>query len=301
MTLWFCGNGSFAALCLQALIDQRVIPSLVICGAPRPAGRGNRLRNLPCHDAAVRAGLPLHTVGALADEGELLTRCQAECDLLLVVDFGQKVNDVWVAAPRLGALNLHPSLLPRWRGAAPVQRALMAGDDRFGVSLFYLVSRMDAGPVVAAVSWPAGDGDEAPELYQRAALEGALLVQQVLAGLDREKSLGVPQEESSATYARRIDKSETNFSGDALRDVFLRAVRALTPKPAAGLPFEGGRLAVLKACVSDLKVEPGRFYFDDAGAFFGFADGAVRLVTVVPAGRRAMSGSDWARGMREEK
>lgn len=300
MRLWFCGNGPFAALCLRELVKQGLPPQKVLVGAPRPAGRGNKLKNLPAHDVALELSLAFELIGQLNEEGELLDQARKDCDVMLVVDFGQKVDDQWLQAPRLGALNIHPSLLPRWRGAAPVQRALMAGDDELGVTVFYLAQKMDAGDILARYRRRAQGDETTDQLFEEMARQGVALLIEKSAEMTPERECAWPQDEGCATYASRISKEETNFDATASRNQFLRAVRALGPKPGAGLQWQGERLAVLQAAEVSLRLEPGTYSFED-GAYYGFSDGAVQLLTVVPAGRKAMSGADWARGMKGVK
>ena len=219
-----------------------------------------------------------------------------------MIDFGQKIGEPWLSGPRCGCINIHPSLLPRYRGAAPVQRALMNGETEAGVSLFRLVEKMDAGPVWLQGRCAVDPEENAGGLLERMAVAGARLFTENVASLLDGTAALTPQDEALATVAAKIGKSE------ARRDLALGArklhdlVRALCPVPGAYVTFRGRRVKILETRVARRSdAESGELFAEDGRLFLGTPQGALELLPVQPEGKKPMAAGDWGKGLRLEK
>ena len=309
--LWFMGSGAFAARCLTHL-SAALPPDLslerVITGNPTRAGRGLRETVSRVEEAALALGLPLERTGSLSENGPLLEAVTASPpDVILVVDFAQLIREPFLNAPRWGCLNIHPSLLPRWRGAAPVQRALMNGDTETGATVFRLVPEMDAGPILRQVSVPVEPTATASELYEKLSSRGSqIALEGVQCLLNRPNNVFhflKKQDDGAATYAPKLVKAEGGVSWDweALR--IHNVVRALDASFGASVSVRGRRLKLWRTlpCGGAEGVEKnvGRvLYFSDGFPVVGCGGGALRLDEVQAEGRRRVGGDEWARGLR---
>ena len=216
MRLWCIGGGPFAARCLEALV-RRLPVERVVTGTPTRGGRGMAEISSRVEERALALGLPLERTGPLCKNEPLLTALATEPpDAVLVVDFAQLIREPLLSAPRWGCLNVHPSLLPRWRGAAPVPRSLMGGDARTGVTVFRLTPVMDAGPILRQAAVEVGVGETATELYDRLSALGAEIAAEGLSALesagDDFADLFTPQDDAAASYAAKLDRSEFELS-----------------------------------------------------------------------------------------
>jgi methionyl-tRNA formyltransferase len=216
MRLAFMGTPDFAVPVLRALADAKPGGgghqiALVYTQPPRPAGRGKALRPSPVHAAAEAMGLAVATPGSFRDPAVLADFAALKLDAAVVVAYGQILPQAALNAPRLGCLNLHASLLPRWRGAAPIQRAIMAGDARTGVCVMQMEAGLDTGPVLASRATPIGPRDTAETLHDRLAGLGAALMAETLAALAAGAVPATPQPEAGVTYAAKIDKAEARI------------------------------------------------------------------------------------------
>lgn len=298
--LLFAGGGRFAARCLGRLFSFAP-PHAVIVPAPRPAGRGLTLRPSPCEEAARALGIELLRVERL--EGEDLRDLFAASGAALVVDFGRRIPAALLELPRFGCLNLHPSLLPEYRGSAPVQRALWEGRERTGVTLFRLVERMDAGPILRARSVGVGPRETAGELLDRLADQGCELLAEALAE-GPERWAFRPQDEAAATAAPKIRAEEARLDPGLPARVLSDRIRALAPEPGAYVLFRGARLKILRALpvpAPEGVPRPGAGAFaglSGEGPLFFCGEGALRLEGVQPEGKKVQVGVEWASGRR---
>ncbi|MDY4032230.1 MAG: methionyl-tRNA formyltransferase [Pyramidobacter sp.] len=300
--IWFFGTGGFAARCLEEIAPE-CRPQLVVTAPPSVAGRGLKARVTPVEEAALKLGLPLRHAAAVNRDADLIRLYESEKpELILVIDFGQKVGEPWLHGPRCGCINIHPSLLPRYRGAAPVQRALMSGETETGVSLFRLVEKMDAGPVWLQGRCPIGPEENAGELLERMAVAGARLFTENVASLLNETAALTPQDEALATVAAKIDKSEARLDlalgAQKLHDL----VRGLCPAPGAYVTFRGRRVKILETRVAlHPDAGSGKIFAAGGRLFLGTPQGALELLTVQPEGKRPMAAGDWGKGLHLEK
>jgi len=296
--LVFAGTPAPAVPTLRALAasDHEVVA--VVTREDAPVGRKRVLTPSPLAVVAEELGLPVLKANRL-DEA-VTDRIEAlSPDLGVIVAYGGLVRARLLAVPAHGWINLHFSLLPRWRGAAPVQRALMAGEETIGASVFQLVAELDAGDVFAELAEEVRDRT-AGELLEVLAASGAALTTEVVDAVAAGTAVAVPQS-GEVTLAPKLDVSDGRVDWSAPSGRVLALIRGTTPEPGASTALGEARLKVLAArAVQEAPVlEPGRVLVEQGRALVGTGDGAVELLTVQPAGKKPMGAADWARGLRE--
>ena len=308
MRLVYYGTPDIAVPPLARLLDDGRAPLLVVTRADKPRGRGLRLEPSPVRAFAASRGLPAVTPARASAPEELDRLRSLEPDLLVLVAYGQILSGALLAIPRIGALNVHFSLLPRHRGASPVQAAILAGDTETGVSTMWMTEGLDEGPVFLMERTPIAPGENAGELAARLALLGAEALARTLDRVEAGDIVRRPQDPAGATYAPKIGPALSVLSLAEDPVVFTRRVRALSPVPGAVLELDGGRLQVLAAEPAGGDAEPDGAEGAPPGAVLGIdrarglrlrlARGSVWLRRVRPEGRREMSGADYANGAR---
>ncbi|ROQ58777.1 methionyl-tRNA formyltransferase [Rathayibacter sp. PhB152] len=298
MRLVFAGTPAAAVPTLRALAASEHEIVAVVTRADAPVGRKRVLTPSPVAAVAEELGLPVLKANRLDEE--VTDRIAAlEPDLGVIVAYGGLVRARLLAVPRLGWINLHFSLLPRWRGAAPVQRALMAGEERIGAAVFQLVAELDAGDVFAGIEEEVA-GRSAGELLEVLAERGAALTGEVVDGLAAGTAVAVPQS-GEVTLAPKLDATDGRIDWSLPTARILALVRGVTPEPGASTAVGDARLKVLAVdeALMDAPLAPGAVLLDAGRALVGTGDGAVELVSVQPAGKTPMPGAAWARGLRE--
>lgn len=293
----FLGTPAAAVPSLRGLMATGVDVVAVITRPDRRRSRSGRVEASPVKAAAVDLGIP---VLEPADRVELAEAVGTLgfLDVGVVVAFGMILPAPVLVLPARGVVNVHFSLLPRWRGAAPVQRSLLAGDAVGGVSLMILDEGLDTGPVLAVEATRYGAEETAGEIEARLAVLGAGLLADVLPEYLGARVMAVPQGTDGATYAPRLDREEGRLDPSDDPGSFCRRVRAMTPRPGAFGLLNGERLKILAARPVDGAGSPGVLSLDDDRLVCGVGGGLVELVEVQAPSRRAMSGSEWARGRR---
>jgi methionyl-tRNA formyltransferase len=299
----FLGNDPWSVPALESIAtDAEIRVTLVVTNPPRPAGRGAQLTATAVADASERLGLPLLETGRVT--GALEAIREARPDVLVVVAYGQILPGELLRLAPLGAVNLHFSLLPRWRGAAPVQRAILAGDDVTGVTVMQMDEGLDTGPILASLREPIRPDDDAGSLGHRLAWNGAPFLVATLRALQAGSLHPRPQDDRSATLAPKLSPEDRRVDWSEPAIAVVRRVRALAPEPAAATTFRGDPLKVLQAALSpaaesDSASEPGAIVGARGdGVAVGTGEGVVVLLDVVPAGRSRMSAAEWMRGVR---
>jgi methionyl-tRNA formyltransferase len=288
----YLGTSEFAAQVLRMLSESAHRPTLVVTRPDAPYGRGRRLRPPPAATAALELGIDCLQPQEVNHPSARERIAAARPDAVCICAFGAIIAEPLLSAYRM--LNVHPSLLPHWRGAAPIERAIMAGDADTGVSIMVPVAALDAGPVCAQRSEPIGSTDTYGTLAARLArIAGELLIR----ALD-EQPRCAPQDERLATYAGKITAADRTLEPTRQAADLERAVRALTPHVGARVALkEGGALGVRGARAIALGPPAGELSLAGPLPVLGCADGALELLEVKPPGRRWMTGEDYLRGL----
>jgi len=291
MRIAFMGTPDFAVPALDALVAAGHDVVAVYCQPPRPAGRGKAPRPSPVQVRAEALGLEVRYPVSLRDADEQAAFAALGLDAAVVAAYGLILPVPVLEAPRLGCFNIHASLLPRWRGAAPIVRAILAGDDVTGVTIMQMEKGLDTGPMLATVE-TAVDRKTGGELTAELAEAGAALMVEVLGDLVRYAR--VPQPAEGVTYAAKIDKAEARLDFSHGAEQVERQIRAFNPVPGAFFETGGERVRVLAADSESTAGEAGQVV--DDGLLIGCGSGAIRPTRVQRAGRGVMSTAELLRG-----
>jgi methionyl-tRNA formyltransferase len=297
MRIIFMGTPEFSVPTLTEIVSSGHEVVAVYTRAPKPAGRGQEERKSPVHLAAEGFGIPVFTPKSLKGEAEQLVFASHGAELGVVVAYGLLLPRPILDAPELGCLNLHGSLLPRWRGAAPIQRAVMAGDSQTGVMVMQMDEGLDTGPVALGEVIPIDPEMTAGELHDTMMRVGADLMGRALAALERGSLDFVPQTEDGAVYAKKIEKAEARIDWTRSAQEVHNHIRGLSPFPGAWFELElAGKPVRVKALRSSLASgsgEPGTLL---DGLSIACGTGAVRLTQVQREGKGAMDAAVFMRG-----
>jgi len=288
----FMGTPAFAAVALKALVNAGHEVIAVYSQPPRPKGRGMETQKSPVHMLAEEQGIPVRSPTSLRSAEEATAFAALQADVAVVAAYGLILPKTVLATPRHGCLNIHASLLPRWRGAAPIQRAIMAGDARTGVTIMQMEEGLDTGPMLLKEELAIGAGLNAGMLHDALAEIGARLICQALDRLPELKP--VPQPADGVTYAAKITKVECRIDWRRSAAELDRHVRGLSPTPGAFTEIDGERLTILAADLVPVSGPAGTTIDDRLTVACG--EGAVRPTLVKRAGKRAMSAEEMLRG-----
>jgi methionyl-tRNA formyltransferase len=294
LRLIFMGTPDFAVPTLLALSAAGHEIAAVYTRAPKPAGRGMALQGTPVEREARRLGIPVHTPATLKGEEAAAAFRTHGADAAVVVAYGLILPKAILDAPRLGCFNVHASLLPRWRGAAPINRAVMAGDKDSGVTIMKMDEGLDTGAMAIAESLAIGADMTAGDLHDALAKLGAGLMPGVLAAADRGTLTLTPQPEAGVCYAAKISKAETRIDWAKPAAQVHDHIRGLAPFPGAWLELGGMRVKALRSTLDNGAAAPGTVIDDRLTVACG--DGAVRLVQVQRAGKQPMTADEFLRG-----
>ncbi|MEM6941686.1 MAG: methionyl-tRNA formyltransferase [Pseudomonadota bacterium] len=283
MRLIFMGTPAFSVPALEALVAAEHEVVAVYCQPPRPAGRGKKPRPTPVEVRATEMGLPVRHPVSLRADAEQAAFAALEADVAVVVAYGLILPEPILAAPRLGCLNIHASLLPRWRGAAPIHRAVMAGDAETGVCIMQMDAGLDTGDVLLRRAVEIAPDDTTGTLHDRLSHHGAEAI--VAALRDLPDLTPQPQPETGVTYAAKIDKAEARIDWTRPATEVDRQIRGLSPAPGAWFEFEGHRIKAWGSSLADGTGRPGEVL--DRGLRIACGSGAVQLTRVQRAGKAA--------------
>jgi methionyl-tRNA formyltransferase len=291
----FAGSPAAAVPSLRRLLAGPHEVVAVVTREDAPLGRKKVLTATPVADEAEREGIPVIKANRLAPVTDELIALHA--DLGVIVAYGGLIREPLLSAPRLGWINLHFSLLPRWRGAAPVQRAIMAGDAETGAAVFQLVPELDAGDVYATLRQPIGAHQTAGQLLAMLAESGAGLLAAVVDSLADGTAVGAPQQ-GEVTLAPKLSLADGRLEWTVPADQVDARFRGTSPEPGAFTELGDERVKVLDALVAHEapRLDPGRIELRAGRVLVGTASDPIELVTVHPAGKRAMNAADWWRG-----
>lgn len=294
----FLGTPEEAVPTLTALHQTQEI-GLVVTQPDRPKGRSRRPVPPPVKNAALELGLTVAQPESRAELAEGIAE-HGPFDVGVVVAYGRILRPEVLEQPAHGFVNVHFSLLPRWRGAAPVARALMAGDPMTGVSIIVLEEGLDTGPVLTAQAIDILPHDNAGTLTDRLATVGARLLAEVLPDYLTGELRPVPQTDEGATYAEKIEPEDRVIDPSADVDTVVAQVRGLAPVPGATLVIDGTPHKILAVRPASHEVAAGSWVAVGDRPIVGLGDGAIEVVTIQPPGRNPMSGEDWLRGLRRK-
>jgi len=291
----FAGTPDFALAALRALCDSGVTPLAVFTQPDRPAGRGRKLKASPVKEFALSKEIAVRQPESLKDTDVVKEISELQADLMIVAAYGLILPQAILDLPKHGCLNVHASLLPRWRGAAPIQAAILAGDEETGISLMQMTAGLDSGPVFAQQSVRIGDTESAGELLDRLALLGGeMLCEQVPDILDG-KLEAEPQDENSVTYAGKIRKSDAAMNWRKSATELLREVRAYKPVPGAFFDLDGEQIKCWSAEIADGQsgtvgtvISAGRDGIDVA-----CGEGVLRMLELQRPGRGRISAGEF--------
>lgn len=288
----FAGTPEFSLPPLQALIDESAEIVAVLTQPDRPAGRGKQLRASPVKQLALENGLDVLQPESLRDPAWQEKLVKLKPDLFVVVAYGLMVPASLLALPSLGCWNIHASLLPRWRGAAPIHRCIEAGDEQTGVCIMQMEISLDTGPVYKRLATPIGSMDTAGVLHDRLAAMGAQALKQCIEmAVSGNLPEPQPQDDTQATYAHKLSKAEAELDWNLAADVLQRKIRAFNPWPVAWCELGGQRLRIWQAEVVDNTVscEPGQVVIEQQSLIVGTAEKSLKVLEIQRAGGQRMS------------
>lgn len=301
MRIVFAGTPDFAARHLQALLETDHEIVAVYTQPDRPAGRGQKLVASPVKQLAVGQGIPVHQPVRLKDADAQATLASLTPDLLIVVAYGLILPQAVLDIPRLGCINSHASLLPRWRGAAPIQRAIEAGDAKTGVTVMQMEAGLDTGPMLLKVETPIDDHDTGASLHDRLAALGSQAVVNAVSRIAQTGLQGEVQDDALATYAHKLDKSESLLDWRRPAIELDRRIRAFFPWPGCHTTLGGAAVKVLEAAVGVGSGQPGQILeASREGLTVACGDGALILTRLQLAGGKPLAFSDLFNSRREQ-
>jgi methionyl-tRNA formyltransferase len=302
MRLIFIGSGEIGVPTLEGLAQAHEVCA-VFTRPDRPAGRGQRPQPTPIKEAALKLGLPLYQPESvkLPESLELIRGLEPE--LIVVAAYGEILSKELLSIPKRGAINLHASLLPKYRGAAPIQWAIIRGEKETGITTFLMDEGMDTGEILVQRAIPIEEEDTAGSLYAKLAQLGAEVMLATLEGLERGTLKPQPQDHSQATYAPKIKKEMGQLDWAKPSRELFNLIRGLNPDPGAFTFFRGKRLKVHRSRVipGEFPGSPGEVVDVKSGLIVKAGDGALELLEVQPEGKKRMSGPDFVRGYRVAK
>ncbi len=297
LRLIFAGTPEFAAIHLRALLSSPHELVAVYTQPDRPAGRGKKLQASPVKEVAAAADIPVLQPPSLRSAEAQAELAALDVDVMVVVAYGLILPQPVLDAPRLGCINVHASLLPRWRGAAPIQRAIEAGDTATGITIMQMDAGLDTGAMLARQSLQIAAGTSAGMLHDQLAEIGPPLLLQVLDDLPAHRRAATPQDETGATYARKIEKSEAALDWSRDAHELARAVAAFNPFPVCFGILGGERVRIMEASAEP--VDPGNraspgvvLSADREGILVACGEGALRIRQLQLAGARALPATD---------
>lgn len=297
MRIAFLGTSEFAVPALQALFDAGHDVVAVYTRTPKPAGRGNKERKTPVHELADRLGLPVRTPRTLKTDEEAAAFRELDTDAAVVVSYGHILTKPFLDAPVLGCVNIHGSLLPRWRGAAPIHRAILAGDTETGVTTMRMDEGLDTGPMLLAERTPIHGDDTAETVHDRLAALGATLIVSTLDGLVQRSIDPTPQPAEGVTYAHKLGKHESLIDWRRPAAELERKVRAFHPWPGTAFEFNGEQIKVLGAALALASGAPGTVSIArDGFPVVACGLGGLRLLRLQRPGKAPQAADAFLRG-----
>lgn len=297
MNIIFAGTPDFAVAPLQALIESEHTVVAVYTQPDRPAGRGQKLTPSPVKQCALEHNIPVLQPVTLKDETAQQTLAEHNADLMVVVAYGLILPKAVLDAPRLGCINIHGSILPEWRGAAPIQRSIEAGDVETGVTIMQMDVGLDTGDMLLIEKTPISTEDTAQTIHDRLSTLGAKAMMQVISQLENGTANPIPQEDSRATYAHKMSKAEAEINWTESAQTLSQRIRAFNPWPVCFTQLDGKplRIWMAHATTENTHAEAGTIVkTDKQGLWVSTGDSLLCVTELQPAGKKRMNAADFA-------
>ena len=300
MKILFMGTPEISMVSLKKLIDDGHNIVAVVTGEDKPRGRGNVMTPTPCKSLAIEQGIPVYTPKTLRDEAFASLLTEIDPDLIAVVAYGKILPRNVLDYPKYGCINLHVSLLPKYRGAAPMQRAIMAGEKETGVTIMHMADGVDTGDIISVEKFPISDTDDFEAIHDRSALVGSALLSKTIVEISFGRAKRIPQDDSLATHAAKVEKEDCklDFTKSAKNLDF--QIRGVTPIPGAFAYLNGKMLKINRARPTTGKGNPGEVIsLNSQGTgeiLVACGEGALSITAVIPEGKGKMSAGDFIRG-----
>lgn len=296
MRIIFAGTPAFAAETLKALINTEHEICAVYTQPDRPAGRGRKLTASPVKQLALEHNIPVEQPVNFKTDDAIQTLADYQADLMIVVAYGLLLPQVILDTPKLGCINIHASLLPRWRGAAPIQRAILAGDKESGVCIMQMEAGLDTGPVLSEARCPITEEDTAQVLHDRLAIMGATTLVETLKDIEQRQRNAKPQNDDLTSYASKLDKKEADIDWQLSAQDILRKINAFNPWPVAQTIWHDAIFRIWRAQLVDEKTQQPAGHIinvSKTGIDVATSDGVLRITELQLPGKRAMSVQDF--------
>ena len=304
MRIMFMGTPDISAVCLRELIasDNEIVA--VVTGKDKPRGRGNVMTPTPVKALALEHALPVYTPDSLKTEDFMELLREINPDLIAVVAYGKILPVSVLDFPKHGCVNVHVSLLPKYRGAAPMQRAIIEGEKETGVTIMYMAEGVDTGDIITAEAFPIGPEDDFEAIHDRSAEVGGKLLVKTIKDIENGTATRTPQDHALATHAAKIEKDDCKIDFERSATVLDCAIRGVTPIPGAFAYLKGKMLKIYKATPTHGKGKPGEVIATDPKGVGSFTvacgEGALKVFGVIPEGKGRMGAGDFVRGRKIE-
>ena len=298
------GTPDISAVCLRELIasDNEIVA--VVTGKDKPRGRGNVMTPTPVKALALEHGLPVYTPDSLKTEDFMELLREINPELIAVVAYGKILPVSVLDFPKHGCVNVHVSLLPKYRGAAPMQRAIIEGEKETGVTIMYMAEGVDTGDIITAEAFPIGPEDDFEVIHDRSAEVGGKLLVKTIKDIENGTATRTPQDHALATHAAKIEKEDCKIDFERSAAVLDCAIRGVTPIPGAFAYLKGKMLKIYKATPTDGQGKPGEVIATDPKGIGSFTvacgEGALKVFGVIPEGKGRMGAGDFVRGRKIE-
>ena len=304
MKIMFMGTPEISAVCLKELIDSDNEIIAVVTGKDKPRGRGNVMTPTAVKALALENSLPVYTPDSLKGEDFMALLEELQPELIAVVAYGKILPKSVLDFPKCGCINVHVSLLPKYRGAAPMQRAIIDGEKETGVTIMHMAEGVDTGDIITSQKFPIGPEDDFEAIHDRSAEVGAKLLVKTISDIANGTATRTPQDDSLASHAAKIEKEDCKIDFTRSAVVLDCAIRGVTPIPGAFAYHKGKMLKIYKASPVKGSGEPGKVIAIDAKGTGSFTvacgEGALLVQGVIPEGKGRMSAGDFVRGRKIE-
>ena len=300
MKILFMGTPEISMVSLKKLLDDGHNIVAVVTGEDKPRGRGNVMTPTPCKALAMERDIPVYTPKTLRDEAFASLLSEIDPELIVVVAYGKILPRNVLDYPKFGCINLHVSLLPKYRGAAPMQRAIMAGESETGVTIMHMADGVDTGDIISVEKFPISDTDDFEAIHDRSAAVGSELLSKTIVEISLGRAKRIPQDDSLATHAAKVEKADCKLDFTKSAKILDFQIRGVTPIPGAFAYLNGKMLKINRARPTEGKGKPGEVIsLNSQGTgeiLVACGEGALSITAVIPEGKGKMSAGDFIRG-----